>query len=328
MNFDKRKNNFLKTILCGLIVAVLVTGCDKDFTEGTPFDNEASGNPTPTQSTGDKQDVTTVPGSDDITSVTEAAATSSPETTSEPETTATVTEEVISPTEQLPSPTEQDTVTATEAPTYRPDSFNLSESWNKTYLIYLPIFEGGYFVGLESKGTYDYATFSEVSEAEAKDYITLLKNSGFTKNLSESESGGTYKFSGNNEDNWNALVTYSGSTLVIGSGFKDQDSKDENKEIYSNTMLQYVPVFENGAYISSDVKNDSTMYASVIYGNVSKEDVLAYIEKLKSAGYIYGVEENYEEGSIWYFALNEESFECHAEYDGTNFKIGCGIAED
>ena len=70
------------------------------------------------------------------------------------------------------------------------------------------------------------------------------------------------------------------------------------------------------------------MYASVIYGNVSKEDVLAYIEKLKSAGYIYGVEENYEEGSIWYFALNEESFECHAEYDGTNFKIGCGIAED
>ena len=329
MSFEIRKNSIIKTILCGMAAGILLTGCSKDFTEGTPFDNGASGNPTPTLVQEDLQVVTQNPGNEDITSISEPGETTSPVPSTEPETTAVVTDEIPSPTEQLPSPTEEEiTVTATEAPVYRPDSSDLNESWNKTYLIYLPIFNSGNFVGIESKGTYDYATFSDVSEAEVKDYITLLKNAGYSKNVSESESAGVYKFSGNNEDNWNALITYSDSKLIIGSGFKDQDSQDDTKAIYSNTMLQYVPVFENGDYISSDIKNDSTMYASVIYGNVSKDDVMAYIEKLKSAGYIYGVEENYEDGSIWYFALNEESFECHAEYDGSNFRIGCGIAED
>ena len=328
MRLRKRSANILKTVICLTVAAMMITGCDKDFTEGTPFDNEVTNEATPGQNTTtpdpgtvatDKPEATKEPAK-----VTDApkSPTSDPEkVTAAPEPSPT---EV--PTEQLPSPTE--TVAVTDEPKYRPDSFDRNESWKKTYLIYLPVFEGGYFVGIESKGTYDYATLSEVSESDVKEYITALKNAGFNKKVSEKDNNGAISFSAFNESDWNASVSYSGSALVIGSGFKDQDSKDEEKTLYSTTMLQYIPKFEGGEYISSDVKSDSTMYAYVIYGNVAASDVTEYINKLKAVGYIYGTDENYEEGSVWYIALNEESFECHAEYDGTNFKIGCGISEE
>ena len=335
--------------VCLLAATLIFSACNKDYTKDTPFDKGNTGTSSQNGDTNSGSENTgsegTKPEGSATTPTTPASDTKpgdnngSGQNVSEPENPQNITstpEPTASPTESVPEITEtptptEDAPTATPTPTEKPsrDSFNRQEYWQMTFLVWLPYFENGTFSGQNSEGTYDYATFSDITENDVSAYIDSLKKSGFTTDISEKREGGSIYFSAYNYNSWNATVSFTGSSLTIGSGFKDKESGDENlNKLYSTTMLQYIPIFNEGTFTGSDIKNDGTMYAYAYYSNVSSEAVISYIEKLKNAGYVYAIDENYDSGSTWFFALNEVSFECHVEYDGNTLKIGCGVCED
>ena len=329
---SKKKNmklsKYIAITLLSLSLAIAACGCDKDYTVGTPFENtDGSGSATATPGldapTGtDKQE-----GSGDKTTPAPTKTDNGTNPGNDPTASPTGTE----PTGEAP------TDTPTEAPTDEPavvtsspvsrDKFDRAEYRNMTFLIWLPAFEYGAFTGQESKGTFDYAVFSDVTKEEVLAYVSQLKNAGYTLKTSESSTSDTWTYSACNEKDWKAVLTYKNNTLTLGSGFEEVKEDDQNEEIrrlYSTTMLQYVPEFKGGTFTGSSGTGSSGSTGDyIMYGGVTKDSVLSYIEQVKSQGYIYAPEENYEGSSIWYIALNEESFECSVEFDGSSLKIGC-----
>ena len=320
-----RLRKYMITLACCVSVTAMITACDKDFTKGTPFEQNNNG------ATSQPVSATESPKEDPGTTEATPVPTADPDVTVTSTPTPELTEAVTPTPEETasPEPTETSTPAPTETEAPR-DAFDRQEYWKMSFLVWLPYFEGGTFTAQNSEGTYDYATFTNVNEDEVKTYISSLKKSGFTTDSEEKISAGIISFSAYNYNSWNATVSFSGSTLTIGSGFTDKETSDDETltKLYTTTTLQYIPRFESGTFAGSDSQNDSSMYTYAFYSNVSKDDVSEYIEKLKKAGYIYAVDENYESSSTWYIALNEERFECHLEYDGSSVKIGCGISED
>ena len=205
-----------------------------------------------------------------------------------------------------------------------------NDYWEKTFLIWLPVFAGGRLDNIDYAGTYDYATFNDVSADDIKTYVSELKSSGFTNISIENYSNDAIAFVATNSNSWEVRVTFTSGTLVLGSGFNDGGNALDDKadSLYSSTMLQYVPKFQNGTYVSSETRSDSSMYSSIVYTDVSKEDALSYIDSVKQKGYIYVEDEGESDGTIWYMAINEDKFECHVEFSGSELKIGCGYLEE
>ena len=319
-------SKYIAIIILSLSIAVSACGCDKDYTKGTPFEN----------TDGSDNNVTASPKED----ITPGATTSKPDgsgdkTTPSPTktdndtkpgnetTTPTAAEPTGEAVTDIPSvtPTDEPAV-VTSSPVSR-DKFDRTEYRNMTFLIWLPAFESGAFTGQDSQGTFDYAVFSDVTKEEAASYISELKKAGYTVNADEKTSSDTLTYSAFNDKDCKVVLTYKDNTLRLGSGFeetKDDNTDEEIRRLYSTTMLQYVPEFKGGNFMGSS-GTDSNSY--ITYNGVTKNDVLSYIEQVKNAGYIYAPEENYSDTSTWYIALNEDSFECHVEYDGSILKIGC-----
>ncbi|MBR4341858.1 MAG: hypothetical protein IKP88_03950 [Lachnospiraceae bacterium] len=344
MKFKK----YIAAPLCILAIALIFSACDKNKTNNTSGSG-TTGTVAPTEGQDPGSNSNPDTGKDDSGKTSsdptsDPAATSSPGTgdtkqdpdsdenpteASEPTTAPTEPESDITPepTSEEVSPTDSPSPTSDQS---LRDSFNRKEYWQMSFLVWVPYFEQGVFSGQKSEGTYDFALFSEVSESDVAFYIESLKKSGYTTDISDKRSGGSIYFSAYNSNSWNVTIVFTDSSLEIGSGFSDKDSDGDEtlNKLYSTTMLQYIPKFENGTFIGSETKNDSSMYTYALYSNVSSDTVSSYIGKLKDAGYIYAIDESYETGSTWFIALNEERFECHLEYDGSTLKIGCGISED
>ena len=301
--------------LCCLSLAALLAACETNSTNNNTT-------PTPAVTSDGKSETTEPPDT------TQAAT---PEGNGSKDDITPTADPVPSPTETVPdlspTPTSETDVTptaATEAASK--DAFNRKEFWANSYLVWLPEFEAGTAVSKNSTGgTYDYITISDVTAEDINAYISSLKKSGFTENASETNSNGVISFSADNYNSWNAVLSYDGSVLVIGSGFREKDSSknDVEDKVYKTTLLQYIPRFENGKFSRSATSDDETMYTYAIYENVSSDSVTSYIGLLKNAGYIYGVDEGDDGSVLWYIALNEEKFECSVEYDGSILKVGC-----
>ena len=311
-----KKKNICSFIMTFTILSTIFSGCrkkdpSKQDTTPAPTIKVSTENTVPqvTNESGQKTD------NDTAAQITKEAV---------PEVTATAAPQITEPNQ--PTPKE------TEIPTDTPDSDknNVSEYWTTSYLIWLPLFENGTFEGGSYDGTYDYASFNNVSQDAVTAYIDILKKEGFTSDITEKNEGGKISFSAFNKDSWNALLSYDGNSLLIGSGFREQDNDSDEKAdiLYSTTMLQYVPRFEAGELEKSEVTDDSSMYVYAIYSGVSPDNVKTYISKLKEAGYVYVTYESSKDDSISFIALNDDRFECHVEYDGNLAKIGCGISDN
>lgn len=193
-----------------------------------------------------------------------------------------------------------------------------------TFLIWAPAFEYGVFSGKDSGSTYDYATFTGVSEEEYLRYKSLLTNAGYTTILSD--TGSLYKVRGT--EKWCITLEYDNGSLRLGAGFDEAaSSNDRCAVLYATTMLQYIPEFTHGTYTTDESEGDETEFTYIYYSNVSAEEVRSYINSLKNSGYIYGVEEGDSDGIIWYIALNEEVFSCYVAYDNGILKLGCGYGD-
>lgn len=219
---------------------------------------------------------------------------------------------------------------ATVTPTPTPaKADNREEYWDSTFLIWVPVFKDGSLTGQDAKGTFDYAVFSDVTLSQAEDYVKKCKDSGFTDIKTDSSSDGRLSFKAANSSDWCVSVEYNGKSLTIGSGFEDSstDTEDIVSSLYSDTMLQYIPVFTAGTYESTESSNDDDQFTYIYYSNAGEEDVRKYIKELKNAGYIYAPDEGDSDGIIWYIALNEDVFSCYVAYDNGVIKIGCGYGE-
>ncbi len=317
-----------KTVFLLLAAFILVSVCsctkkenkDNNAQNNTVTDSGNTSTPAPKVDPSSVQSQSD-PDSGEIpdTTVTTASpiATVSPETTDTP-----------AVTEDIPSSSPDDETIPTD-PGQERDKFDRNEYREKSYLIWLPPFSSGVFSGQNSEGTFDYATFTQVTSEEAKNYIEELKTAGFTDIISESYSSDTMVFEALNNKSWQVKLKLSDNTLILGSGFEDRESEEDKAEtMYSTTMLQYLPRFTKGTYLSSDTQNDNTMYSQIIYTGVTKDDAIEYINEVKAKGYIYGVDEGDFSDSIWYMALNEESFECRVEFNGNEILIGCGYLDE
>ncbi|MCQ2495894.1 MAG: MSCRAMM family adhesin SdrC [Lachnospiraceae bacterium] len=195
---------------------------------------------------------------------------------------------------------------------------------NMTFLVWAPAFEYGIFSGKDSGSTYDYASFTDVSENEFSLYKTKLLNAGYTDILKD--SGSSFKAKGS--DKWCVTLEYSNGTLLLGAGFDEESSKnDKSDALYATTMLQYIPKFTAGSYTASESEDDESAFTYIYYSNVSESDVRSYIDSLKKAGYIYACDEGDSDGIIWYIALNEDVFSCYLAYDSGILKLGCGYGD-
>ena len=324
----------------------ILTGCNEDHLKGTPFDNSngtditQSADPQPTEKSDstNKTDtkVTDKPAENDQSTANNSDKPK--DNISDADTnTDTFEETAVSPTEAAsditPAPDTEPTVTsepATPSPEISDTGLDRNEYWDKTFLIWLPMFSAGRLDNIDYAGTYDYASFSNVSADDVKKYIESLKNSGFTNISIENYSDNAIAFIASSSNSWEARVTFTGDTLVLGSGFNDgiNEKEDKTDSLYSTTMLQYMPKFTNGSYVSSETRSDSSMYTSIVYTDVSKDDAVSYIEGVKQKGYIYVEDEGESDGTIWYIAINEDRFECHVEFSGHELKIGCGYLEE
>lgn len=321
-------SKYIAIAVLSLSIAAGTCACDTDYTKGTPFD------------TGENTEATGTPGADGTDKGNQGKPTEDPKGSGEKDTpvptapdTGKKPDDTVTGTPAAPTdtPTEEPSLTPTDAPTdvtptgtpVSRDKFDRTEYRNMTFLIWLPAFEYGVFTGQESKGTFDYAIFSDVSKEEVLAYVSALKDGGYNLKTSESASSDTWTFETYNEKGWKAIMTYKGTTLTLGSGFEEEkeDQSEEIRRLYTTTMLQYIPEFKDGTFTGSETSGSTGDY--IMYSNVSKDAVLSYIEQVKSAGYIYAPEENYSDTSTWYIALNEESFECSVEFDGSRLKIGC-----
>ena len=345
--YNKKKH--IISILLIVAALCILSACNEDHLKGTPFDN---GNGTDiTQTDKPQPDTvsdnhtktdpdTAVKTTEDKPSSVNDSDTSKDKSTDDVDAkTDTDTNNVstVTPAESASDITktpDTEPVITTDPATPSPEILNTgldrNEYWDKTFLIWLPMFTAGRLDNIDYAGTYDYATFNNVAADDIKTYIGTLKNSGFTNISIENYSGDAIAFIATNDNSWEVRVTFTGETLVLGSGFNDDTGEKEDKaeSLYSTTMLQYVPKFTKGTYVSSDTRSDSTMYSSIVYTDVSKDDVLSYIEAIKQKGYIYVEDEGESDGTIWYIAINDDRFECHVEFSGQELKIGCGYLED
>lgn len=340
--------NKKKLLICTLLmsaVLILAAGCNEDHTKGTPWDKTGqsdtpTSNETVTPAASDKNVPDTVSDTsmdtnkpdkpDRIESGTQTNTDKQPDTSISDETTPSPTE-VITDITDVP---DTELTSTPEAVTSAPDSadkgLDRNECWDKTFLIWLPMFTAGKLDNIDYAGTYDYATFSSVSADDIKSYISSLKSSGFTNVSIENYSEDAIAFIASKDNSWEVRVTFTGQSLVLGSGFNDGGADDEDKtdSLYSTTMLQYVPRFSKGSYLSSESRSDSSMYTGIVYTDVTRDDALSYIEDVKQKGYVYVEDEGESDGSLWYIAINDERFECHVEFSGQELKIGCGYMED
>lgn len=320
---------------------IFAAGCNEDHTKGTPFDKTVeSDTPTSTEAaipsdsagntSGSKKDVPT----DIIKSGTSDSTLSESHTNTDKDPAADTSTPSPASTADITVSPEAEPTTAADDPTPTPDVTNAgldrNEFWDKTFLIWLPMFTAGQLDNIDYAGTYDYATFSHVSRDDITAYISTLKDSGFINISIENYSDDAIAFIASKDNSWEVRVTYTGQSLVLGSGFNDGNTDDEDKtdSLYSTTMLQYVPRFNKGSYISSESRSDGSMYTSIVYTDVSKEDTLSYIEAVKQKGYVYVEDEGESDGTLWYIAINDEKFECHVEFSGRELKIGCGYMEE
>lgn len=325
----------IAVILFTALILSLATGCNTDFTKDTPFDKgtpteavtTGTGTDNPTPSTDTKPN-TTDPATNPVSGNGTVTDTQNPDqpTDSAGENTQVPTSSEVSAT---PEPEITSIPTASPTPSIR-DTFNRDEYWDKTFLVWLPKFEAGAFSGQNSAGTYDYATFNNVASEDVTSYIRSLKDAGFTNIGIENYSDSSISFVASNNKSWEVKISYTDGTMVLGSGFNDSTEENDDKAdaLYTTTMLQYMPRFQKGTYLSSETRSDNSMYTSIIYTGVTKEDVLTYINEVKNKGYIYVEDEDEQDDMLWYIALNEERFECHVEFSGSELKIGCGYMDE
>ena len=348
-----KHNNKLLCALLTTIIAFCLAGCGQDFTTGTPFEKTTGSpsadpgkdsqgtetSPSSTSRDGSKSDPdsegsksgTNNNSPDDAKPGTQNSGSDGNGTVNDPETQGNSTSDPGA--ENTVTPDAQPTITD-PLPTPTPANTNAepdrNEYWEKTFLVWLPMFPYGQLSKIDYAGTYDYATFTDISSQNIRDYVATLKGAGFTHISVENYSDSAISFIATNDKSWEVRVSFTETILVLGSGFNDTDSGDEDKaeKLFSTTMLQYMPKFTDGTYISSETRSDESMFASVVYTDVTEAEALSYIEKVKDKGYIYVEDEGNQDGTIWYMAINDERFECHVEFSGSEIKIGCGNLED
>ena len=320
-------------LLAGLLILGTI-GCDKDFKKDTPFDSptEAVMGSDPIKN----ENVTAAPtGSDPIKSenITTTPMGSDPAKSEN----VTTTPMGSDPVKEGSDPTDAPTPTVGSDPIKDPvkdpvefEGLDRKEHWEKTFLVWLPEFPSGKLAGINYAGTYDYATFIEVLPDDVKSYINTLKSAGYNNVSVEKISDSSISYTATNEKSWEVKLDYSDGILTLGSGFNDPDTGEDNKTdtLFSTTMLQYMPKFSKGTYVSSETASDATMYTSIVLTGVTESDALSYIEDVKKKGYIYVEDEGNSDGTVWYMALNDDRFECHIEFSGSEIKIGCGYLED
>lgn len=201
--------------------------------------------------------------------------------------------------------------------------------WRSTYLVWIPEFTDGAFTGTGSGEEFDYAYFAVVGgTGVVRSYLERLADSGYTNVTGSDDADGMISFAATNADGWRVTVEYDepGDCLRIGSGqaMKIKNRADETDELWSHSVLMYIPVFTAGELSTHSDDGIGGSSATALFRNVSSEEVKSYIALLKQSGYTDDAEEGDEDGIVWYIAYSGDELFCDVRYSDGMCRVVCG----
>lgn len=203
------------------------------------------------------------------------------------------------------------------------------QAWAATFLIWVPEFTEGDFVGVSPEDTFDYGVFENVTDRKAVDeYIALLTAQGFDDDPETGSAAPTIWYYAGNDQGWRVSVDYNQTTgiLKIGSGYDDgygSDNDDQVNKVWSTTALSLLPIPEEGILESYQGGSDSF----AVFGSFSKAYAGQYVEGLKNRGFIYDVDEGESDGVQWYIAEDRDGNCAAFVYSEGVAKIMCSKLE-
>ena len=241
-----------------------------------------------------------------------------------------------------PSVTEEPPVTDRPEPSDDPDDSEdghsteeqlavITEYWNNSFLVWLPLYDYGQFAEFSSDETHDYITFEGINIDMASIYVETLRENGFTidaecfdaeGNELDELPHGSFQYLVSNEDGWRAglVYDYDQDRYTISSGYDVPEDPDMYGSLREETPLRYIPEFAYGTFDSS--MQDQDMYYAV-FSDVD-EECAAYIEELKNAGFTEEADEGASDGIIWYNAYDKDGRYCDFIYTDGFVRLGCG----
>ena len=211
-----------------------------------------------------------------------------------------------------------DDSTATDAQERR------ASDWEETFLFRIPEFTEGIYSGYKVEETFDRASFTGVSIADVKEYITILSEAGFIHGVETHEREREIIYIAANEDNWIVELSFADGMLSLGSGYREVDktSPEYLEKIWTSTALIYIPVFEAGR-LGSDTEGSDGSHTAV-FEDVTDEDVRSYVSLVKEAGFTVDPDEGDSDGFIWYSAEDDNETFCSITYYDGVVRINCG----
>lgn len=324
----KVKSQLYRVLLAAAIITLCSTsvGCKHEQPEN-PDNKPTSAVLTPTDVSAPENKPTPVESTDDIPSATPDAtaepdpATAGPTEAAEPDDDDDDDEPDIVPSvgdDDDDDDDEPDDPTTPAPKEPEPEDILRTESWNGSFLIWIPEFTEGTYVGTQAEETEDIALFTTVDETAVREYIALLGEKDFVHQVETADDGNGIIYEACNTDNWWVSVSYHEGELSIGSGYRVEQTEpaDRLAKLWETTLFRLLPKFEEGTMAGMSSDSDSEPF--VLFEGVTDEYVRAYTEALIEAGFTEDADEGDSDGFIWYSAEDGEGNLCDLTYyDGS-----------
>lgn len=203
-----------------------------------------------------------------------------------------------------------------------PEDILRAESWNGTFLIWVPEFTDGTYIETRAEDTEDIAVFDDVEEAKVREYIETLKAVDFVHHVETVDNSGGIAYEACNSDNWWVSVVYSNGGLSIGSGYRDEQTEETDRleELWATTRIGLLPKFEEGTMTGKSSDSSSELY--VLFEEVSEDYVRTYIQYIIEAGFDEDEDAGDSDGFIWYSAGNSDGLICDLTYYDGSVRLG------
>ncbi|MCR5829775.1 MAG: hypothetical protein K6F93_05410 [Lachnospiraceae bacterium] len=201
-------------------------------------------------------------------------------------------------------------------------------AWKDSFLLFMPVFEGGITQGRTCEETFDHILIGDVSsKRKVEDYVEEVKKAGFNVEADYVDHNGDIDFHAYNDEGWYAIVDYNiaESSIDIGCGFFKEEKEKGPEMYFGEEMLEVLPMPDAG--VLSTGKQDADLpYA--LYEGCTLEDARAYAKKLEKAGFDKNVIKGDSDNQCWYNATGPKGYICDMQYADGIIMIGCDKAEE
>lgn len=207
-------------------------------------------------------------------------------------------------------------------------SANDDSTWNNSFLLFLPQFNGGIEEGRVCEETFDHIIIGGIeSKRMVEDYVEDVKSAGFDVEADYVDHNGEIDFHAYNSDGWYVTVDYDIKTgkADIGCGFFKEEKEKDAGSYFPEEILAILPMPEIGTLSGGRADGDSP-YA--LFEGCTLGDAHEYADALRQAGFDKEAVEGEANDLCWYCAKDAEGLICDMQYADGIIMIGCEKKEE